>query len=167
MKHLSLFPKIATTGDKRCARHLEAVVVVLSLCNEKRRHEIAELSAFDVYKILIYDKFCQDILSPLIHVKDLCKHSVTLYFLINKDWKPVQYVPVVYFIHPTHFNVQRIIFQSGHLGFVGKPNFSLVEREEFEATHIFQTWECFGEEENWSDLEIKAKEEELRREIVE
>ncbi|KAL0334507.1 UNVERIFIED_CONTAM: SEC1 family transport protein SLY1 [Sesamum radiatum] len=34
----------------------------------------------DVYKILIYDRFCQDILSPLIHVKDLRKHGVTLYF---------------------------------------------------------------------------------------
>ncbi|TMW99335.1 hypothetical protein EJD97_002730 [Solanum chilense] len=39
----------------------------------------------EVYKILIYDRFCQDILSPLIHVKDLRKHGVTLYFHIDKD----------------------------------------------------------------------------------
>nr|GEW72322.1 sec1 family transport protein SLY1-like [Tanacetum cinerariifolium] len=38
-----------------------------------------------VYKIMIFDNFCQDILSPLIHVKDLCKHGETLYFFIDKN----------------------------------------------------------------------------------
>lgn len=63
----------------------------------------------DVYKILIYDRFCQNILSPLIHVKDLRKHGVTLYFLIDKDRKPVLDVPAVYFIQPSQSNIQRII----------------------------------------------------------
>ncbi|EXC31558.1 SEC1 family transport protein [Morus notabilis] len=63
----------------------------------------------DVYKILIYDRFCQNILSPLIHVKDLRKHGVTLYFLIDKDRKPVLDVPAVYFVQPTPPNIQRII----------------------------------------------------------
>ncbi|KAL0292942.1 UNVERIFIED_CONTAM: SEC1 family transport protein SLY1 [Sesamum radiatum] len=54
----------------------------------------------DVYKILIYDRFCQDILSPLIHVKDLRKHGVTLYFLLDKDRNPVHDVPAVYFLQP-------------------------------------------------------------------
>ncbi|KAG5582076.1 hypothetical protein H5410_052703 [Solanum commersonii] len=78
----------------------------------------------EVYKILIYDRFCQDILSPLIHVKDLRKHGVTLYFLIDKDRKPVHDVPAVYFVQPTHLNVQRIIsdassslYDSFHLNF--------------------------------------------------
>ncbi|OIT28262.1 PREDICTED: SEC1 family transport protein SLY1-like [Nicotiana attenuata] len=78
----------------------------------------------EVYKILIYDRFCQDILSPLIHVKDLRKHGVTLYFLIDKDRKPVHDVPAVYFVRPTHLNVQRIIsdasnslYDSFHLNF--------------------------------------------------
>ncbi|XP_071710299.1 SEC1 family transport protein SLY1-like [Rutidosis leptorrhynchoides] len=63
----------------------------------------------EVYKILIYDEFCQDILSPLIHVKDLRKHGVTLYFPINKDRKPVSDVPAVYFVKPIQKNIQRII----------------------------------------------------------
>ncbi|XP_019150733.1 PREDICTED: SEC1 family transport protein SLY1 [Ipomoea nil] len=78
----------------------------------------------EVYKILIYDRFCQDILSPLIHVKDLRKHGVTLYFLIDKDRKPVHDVPAVYFVQPTHSNVQRIVsdaskslYDSFHLNF--------------------------------------------------
>lgn len=78
----------------------------------------------EVYKILIYDRFCQDILSPLIHVKDLRKHGVTLYFLIDKDRKPVHDVPALYFVQPTHLNVQRIVadaskslYDSFHLNF--------------------------------------------------
>ncbi|KAK2437465.1 Sec1/munc18 (SM) protein superfamily [Trifolium repens] len=78
----------------------------------------------EAYKILIYDKFCQNILSPLIHVKDLRKHGVTLYFLIDKDRKPVHDVPSVYFVQPIQSNVQRIIadasrslYQTFHLNF--------------------------------------------------
>ncbi|CAI9104823.1 OLC1v1003587C1 [Oldenlandia corymbosa var. corymbosa] len=78
----------------------------------------------EVYKILIYDRFCQDILSPLIHVKDLRKHGVTLYFLVDKDRKPVVDVPAVYFLQPTPNNIQRIIsdaakslYDSFHLNF--------------------------------------------------
>ncbi|KAJ6904402.1 hypothetical protein NC652_022413 [Populus alba x Populus x berolinensis] len=63
----------------------------------------------EVYKILIYDKFCQNKLSPLIHVKDLSKHGVTPYFLIDKDRKPVHDVPAVYFVQPSQVNVQRIV----------------------------------------------------------
>ncbi|KAK8314936.1 hypothetical protein V6Z12_D01G206200 [Gossypium hirsutum] len=78
----------------------------------------------EVYKILIYDKFCQNILSPLIHVKDLRKHGVTLYFLIDKDRKPVHDVPAVYFVQPNQSNIQRIVadasrslYDSFHLNF--------------------------------------------------
>ncbi|XP_051145101.1 SEC1 family transport protein SLY1 [Andrographis paniculata] len=78
----------------------------------------------EVYKILIYDRFCQDILSPLIHVKDLRKHGVTLYFLLDKDRNPVHDVPAVYFIRPTRHNINRVIadasgalYDSFHLNF--------------------------------------------------
>ncbi|XP_073273911.1 SEC1 family transport protein SLY1-like [Primulina huaijiensis] len=63
----------------------------------------------EVYKILIYDRFCQDILSPLIRVKDLRKHGVTLYFLLDKDRNPVHDVPAVYFLQPTPHNIQRVV----------------------------------------------------------
>ncbi|CAK9316059.1 unnamed protein product [Citrullus colocynthis] len=63
----------------------------------------------EVYKILIYDSFCRNLLSPLIHVKDLRKHGVTLYFLIDKDRKPVHDVPAVYFVQPTKHNIDRIV----------------------------------------------------------
>lgn len=68
----------------------------------------------EVYKILIYDKYCQNMLSPLIHVKDLRKHGVTLYFLIDKDRKPVHDVPAVYFVQPNQSNIQRIVNDASH-----------------------------------------------------
>ncbi|XP_058098531.1 SEC1 family transport protein SLY1 [Magnolia sinica] len=78
----------------------------------------------EVYKILILDALCRDILSPLIHVKDLRKHGVTLYFLIDKDRQMIPDVPAVYFVRPTPSNIQRIIsdashalYQSFHLNF--------------------------------------------------
>ncbi|KAK9666680.1 hypothetical protein RND81_14G203100 [Saponaria officinalis] len=63
----------------------------------------------EIYKILIYDKSSQDILSPLIHVKDLRKHGVTLFFLIDKPRKPIPDVPAVYFVRPSPSNIQRIV----------------------------------------------------------
>ncbi|KAJ8447429.1 hypothetical protein Cgig2_019423 [Carnegiea gigantea] len=63
----------------------------------------------EVYKILIYDKPCQDILSPLIRVKDLRKHGVTLFFLLDKQRNPIPDVPAVYFIKPTSGNIQRVV----------------------------------------------------------
>ncbi|KAK9164688.1 hypothetical protein Syun_005590 [Stephania yunnanensis] len=78
----------------------------------------------EVYKVLIFDKFCRDILSPLIHIKDLRKHGVTLYFLIDKDRQTIPDVPAVYFVQPTQSNVDRIVadasralYQSMHLNF--------------------------------------------------
>ncbi|KAK9668225.1 hypothetical protein RND81_13G042700 [Saponaria officinalis] len=63
----------------------------------------------EIYKILIYDKSSQDILSPLIHVNDLRKHGVTLFFLIDKPRKPIPDVPAVYFVRPSPANIQRIV----------------------------------------------------------
>ncbi|KAI3795618.1 hypothetical protein L1987_38274 [Smallanthus sonchifolius] len=87
-------------------RQTECIARMLNLNQPINASETANE---EVYKILIFDKFCQDILSPLIHVKDLRKHGVTLYFLIDKNRKPVADVPAVYFVKPTQHNIQRII----------------------------------------------------------
>ena len=78
----------------------------------------------EAYKILILDKFCRDVLSPLIHVKDLRKHGITLYFVIDKERQAVPGVPAVYFIQPTPANIARIasdaskgLYESFHLNF--------------------------------------------------
>ncbi|XP_077220787.1 sec1/munc18-like (SM) proteins superfamily [Tasmannia lanceolata] len=78
----------------------------------------------EVYKILILDKFCRDILSPLIHVKDLRKHGITLYFLIDKERQTIPDVPAIYFVQSSPSNIHRIItdasrslYESFHLNF--------------------------------------------------
>ncbi|KAL1827888.1 hypothetical protein ACET3Z_006300 [Daucus carota] len=87
-------------------KHTECIIRMLNLNQPLNTTNTNE----EVYKILIYDKFCQDILSPLIHVKDLRKHGVTLYFLIDKDRQPIHDdVPAVYFVKPTEQNVKRIV----------------------------------------------------------
>ncbi|KAI0494027.1 hypothetical protein KFK09_024158 [Dendrobium nobile] len=78
----------------------------------------------EVYKILVLDRFCRDILSPLIHVKDLRKHGITLYFVIDKERQTVPDVPAIYFVQPTAVNIGRIVadtarglYESFHLNF--------------------------------------------------
>ncbi|CAL5402344.1 unnamed protein product [Camellia sinensis] len=104
-------------------RQTECIIRMLNM-NQPVNPSSGTANEEQVYKILIYDKFCQDILSPLIHVKDLRKHGVTLYFLIDKDRKPVHDVPAVYFVQPTQLNVHRIasdvsksLYDSFHLNF--------------------------------------------------
>ncbi|KAF6155858.1 hypothetical protein GIB67_039189 [Kingdonia uniflora] len=63
----------------------------------------------EVYKVLVFDKFCQNILSTLIHIKDLRKHGITLYFLLDKDRQMIPDVPAVYFVQPTKPNMDRIV----------------------------------------------------------
>lgn len=78
----------------------------------------------EVYKILVLDRFCRDILSPLIHVKDLRKHGITLYFVIDKERQTVPDVPAIYFVQPTPANIARIVadasrglYENFHLNF--------------------------------------------------
>ncbi|EHA8590507.1 SEC1 family transport protein SLY1 [Cocos nucifera] len=78
----------------------------------------------EVYKILIMDAFCLGILSPLIHVNDLRKHGITLFFPIDKSRQTVPDVPAIYFVRPTPENVDRIaadvdrgLYESFHLNF--------------------------------------------------
>ncbi|XP_010941410.1 SEC1 family transport protein SLY1 [Elaeis guineensis] len=82
------------------------------------------VAAEEVYKILIMDAFCLGILSPLIHVNDLRKHGITLFFPIDKSRQTVPDVPAIYFVRPTPENVDRIaadadrgLYESFHLNF--------------------------------------------------
>ncbi|XP_045480032.1 protein sly1 homolog [Harmonia axyridis] len=78
-----------------------------------------------VWKILIYDKTGQDIISPLISVKELREFGVTLFVQLHSDRDPIPEVPAIYFCTPTDENLTRIgqDFQKGvydiyHLNFI-------------------------------------------------
>ena len=68
-----------------------------------------------IWKVLIYDRVGQDIISPLLSVKELRDAGVTLHLLLHSDRQSIPEVPAVYFISPTDDNIQRVSqdFQDG------------------------------------------------------
>lgn len=61
-----------------------------------------------VWKVLVYDRSGQDILSPLLSVKELRELGVTLHMLLHSDREPIPDVPAVYFVLPNDENISRI-----------------------------------------------------------
>ncbi|XP_054724938.1 sec1 family domain-containing protein 1-like [Uloborus diversus] len=61
-----------------------------------------------VWKVLVYDRFGQDIISPLLSVKELREMGVTLHLLLHSDREPIPDVPVLYFVMPNDENITRI-----------------------------------------------------------
>ena len=59
-------------------------------------------------QVLVYDKGCRDIISPLVNVGDLRKQGFTLHMLITAKRDPIQDVPAIYFVSPSEENIRRI-----------------------------------------------------------
>jgi len=60
------------------------------------------------WKVLISDKFCQEVGFPLIKVGGIRSSGVTLHLNINSERSPLLDTPAVYFVKPTPENVARI-----------------------------------------------------------
>ncbi|KAI1284913.1 Sec1 family domain-containing protein 1 [Halotydeus destructor] len=60
------------------------------------------------WKLLVYDKTGQDIVSPLLSVKELRDLGVTLHMYIHSERDSIPDVPVIYFVLPTEENIARI-----------------------------------------------------------
>ena len=86
------------------AAQCAAIVRMLEL----NREPGDERSWQDPWKVLIYDAFCRDIISPLLKVGDLRKRGITLHLLLESDREQISDVPAVYFFQPTRANVQRL-----------------------------------------------------------
>lgn len=61
-----------------------------------------------VWKLLVYDRCGQDIISPLLSVKELRDMGITLHMLLHSDRDSIPEVPAIYFVAPTDENVTRI-----------------------------------------------------------
>lgn len=61
-----------------------------------------------VWKLLVYDRCGQDIISPLLSVKELRDMGITLHMLLHSDRDPIPEVPAIYFVAPTDENIMRI-----------------------------------------------------------
>lgn len=66
------------------------------------------LAAEPVWKILIYDRDGQDIISPIIPIRELRNLGVTLHVQLHSDRDSIPDVPAVYFCSPTNENLGRI-----------------------------------------------------------
>uniref|UniRef100_A0A3Q3KC25 Sec1 family domain-containing protein 1 n=1 Tax=Monopterus albus TaxID=43700 RepID=A0A3Q3KC25_MONAL len=91
-------------------------------------------AAEPVWKVLIYDRFGQDIISPLLSVKELRDMGITLHLLLHSDRDPIPDVPAVYFIMPTEENIDRIcqdlrnqLYESYYLNFISAISRSKLE----------------------------------------
>ena len=60
------------------------------------------------WKILIYDRCGQDIISPLLSVKELRDTGITLHQQLHSDRESIPDVPAIYFVLPTEDNIKRI-----------------------------------------------------------
>jgi hypothetical protein len=61
----------------------------------------------DVYKVLVLDRACRDVVSPLVRVAELRKHGVTLHLLLESERQPIPEVPAVYLVSPSEACVRR------------------------------------------------------------
>ncbi|NP_878281.2 sec1 family domain-containing protein 1 [Danio rerio] len=91
-------------------------------------------TAEPVWKVLIYDRFGQDIISPLLSVKELRDMGITLHLLLHSDRDPIPDVPAIYFIMPTEENIDRIcqdlrnqLYESYYLNFISAISRSKLE----------------------------------------
>ncbi|KAJ1924815.1 Vesicle trafficking between the ER and Golgi [Tieghemiomyces parasiticus] len=60
------------------------------------------------WKILILDRFAQDMISTLLKVNDLRDSGITVHMALTKERVPISDAPAVYFVQPTEENIQQI-----------------------------------------------------------
>ncbi|KAK4886254.1 hypothetical protein RN001_002525 [Aquatica leii] len=102
-------------------KQINALKQMLNLNQVSTKASLAE----PVWKVLIYDRAGQDIISPLISVKELRELGVTLHVQLHSDRDPIPEVPAIYFCAPTEENLGRIcqdfqnaVYDVYHLNFI-------------------------------------------------
>ena len=102
-------------------RQQDAVVRMLNLNAVRGGLDAGEA---EVYKVLIMDRFCFNVIAPLVRVAELRRHGVTLHLLLENERQPIPDVPAVYFVQATEENVRRLasdftggLYDAYHLNF--------------------------------------------------
>ncbi|XP_066588311.1 protein sly1 homolog [Prorops nasuta] len=102
-------------------KQINALKQMLNLNKPEQKLE----EAIPEFKFLIYDRLGQDIISPLISVKELRELGITLHMQLHSDRESISEVPAIYFCVPTDENLGRIAqdLQNGlydiyHLNFI-------------------------------------------------
>ncbi|KAK2553789.1 Sec1 family domain-containing protein 1 [Acropora cervicornis] len=116
-----------------------------------------------VWKVLVYDRYGQDIISPLLNVKELRELGVTLHLLLHSDRDAIPEVPAIYFVLPTEENVKRIcqdcrnqLYESYYLNFISAISRRRLEDLATETLHsnsVTQITKVFDQYLNYISLE--------------
>lgn len=116
-----------------------------------------------VWKILVFDRTGQDIISPLLSVKELRELGVTLHVLINNDRDAIPDVPVIYFVLPTEENIKRIcqdfknqLYDSFYLNFItpiSRAKLDTLAQTAFQANVTANICKVFDQYTNFVSLE--------------
>ncbi|ORX70790.1 Sec1-like protein [Linderina pennispora] len=61
-----------------------------------------------IWKVLIFDKFCQDIVSTVLRVNDLRDNGVTVHMLLESQRSSIPDVPAIYFVQPKPENIRLL-----------------------------------------------------------
>eukprot|EP00126_Sphaerothecum_destruens_P009719 Sdes_comp20567_c0_seq1m15439 len=85
------------------AKQIAALKVMFDLNEGSKKNSMES-----TWKVLIYDRFGQDIISPLLKVGELRDAGITLHMLLHSDRDPIPDVPAIYFVMPTRENILRI-----------------------------------------------------------
>jgi hypothetical protein len=113
---LETSPNLACcTVSSALHRHLPAVLLSCNPADALLRmlnlHSTATASRDqgELYKVLVLDRHCKDIIAPLLRVSELRAQGITLHLLLEQERQAIPDVPAIYFVHPTPENVERII----------------------------------------------------------
>jgi sec1 family domain-containing protein 1 len=89
----------------------------------------------DQWKVLVYDKDCKDIISPLMNLGALRQKGVTLHLQLDTPRVQISDAPAVYSVRPTEENLKRIVddcskqlYRSFYLHFVTRIDRTLMEQ---------------------------------------
>ncbi|KAK9457354.1 Sec1-like protein [Dipodascopsis uninucleata] len=87
-----------------------------------------------IWKVLVFDRFGQDIVSSVLRVNDLFQNGITVHMLLNAERYPIPDVPAIYFVSPTSENVKRIaqdlnsgLYESVYVNFLSSVPRALLE----------------------------------------
>ncbi|KAJ2012053.1 Vesicle trafficking between the ER and Golgi, partial [Coemansia sp. S85] len=61
-----------------------------------------------IWKVLVFDSFCRDIVSTVLRVNDLRDNGITVHMLLEAQRTSIPDVPAVYFMQPKPENIKRL-----------------------------------------------------------
>lgn len=115
------------------------------------------------WKVLVYDRFGQDIISPLLTVKELRDMGVTLHLKLHSERDSIPDVPAIYFVMPTDDNIRRIgqdfqsqLYETYYLNFISAISRQRLEEIASAAIHsncVAQVSKVFDQYLNFISLE--------------